>query len=156
MTSFTFSPQFSDKDETKVIFQDSREARPRNRSPDKGEQKENPTKDDEEIKQKRMKKEENRGEARSGQGSTVETRSVLFERMLFIYAKEGQVKAYSAEEIRPIEIDLKRDGWHHTATIDPARWIEELANGNENPSDILDKIQFKPNAESCDPTQKGS
>lgn len=93
-----------------------------------------------------MAKKETRGGAGSSQGCTVETRSVLFDRMLFIYAKDGQVKCYSAEEIRPIEIHLKQDGWHHTATIDPARWIEELANGNENPSDILDKIQFKPNA----------
>lgn len=95
-----------------------------------------------------MAKKETRGGARRGQGRTVETRSVLFDGMLFIYAKEGRVKCYSAEEIRPIEIDLKRDGWHHTATIDPARWIEELANGNENPSDILDEIQFKPNDQS--------
>lgn len=95
---------------------------------------------------------ENRGGARHGQGCTVETRSVLFDRMLFIYAKEGLVKCYSAEEIRPIEIDLKQDGWHHTATIDPARWIEAMANGPEDPSDILDEIQFKPNV----PTQKGS
>ena len=66
-------------------------------------------------------------------------------RMLFIYAKDGRVKCYSAEEIRPIESAVKKDGWHHTATIDPARWIEAMANGSEDPSDILDEIQFKPN-----------
>jgi hypothetical protein len=73
--------------------------------------------------------------------------NVLFGRMLFIYAKDGRVKCYSADEIRPIESEVKGDGWHHTATIDPARWIEAMANGSEDPSDILDEIQFKQNAE---------
>lgn len=74
------------------------------------------------------------------------SRNVLFGRMLFIYAKSGKVKCYSAEEIQPIESALKQAGWHHTATIDPARWIEAMANGSEDPSDILDEIQFKANA----------
>ena len=41
--------------------------------------------------------------------------NVLFGRLLFIFAKNGRVKCYSAEEIRPIESDVKREGWHHTA-----------------------------------------
>lgn len=43
-------------------------------------------------------------------------------------------------------------GWSHTATIDPARWIEAMANGNTNPSDMLDELQFKPNAKEQTPT----
>jgi hypothetical protein len=32
-------------------------------------------------------------------------------------------------------------GWRHTATIDPARWIEAMANGNTEPSDMLDELR---------------
>ena len=61
--------------------------------------------------------------------------------MLFIFSKEGTVKIHAAQEVLAIEKKL-RDGWTHTATIDPAKWIEEMANGRRNPSDMLDEIQF--------------
>ena len=59
---------------------------------------------------------------------------------LFIYAKEGRVKCLTVDEAH--EEKLTSEGWTHTATIDPARWIEAMANGQRNPSDMLDEIQF--------------
>lgn len=67
---------------------------------------------------------------------------IKLNRMLFIYALEGAIKCLSAEEIQ--EEELLADGWKHTATIDPARWIEEMANGHQEPTDMLDEIQFMP------------
>ena len=69
--------------------------------------------------------------------------TIKLDRMLFIYALNGVIKCLSAEEIQ--EAELLAAGWKHTATIDPARWIEEMANGHESPSDMLDEIQFAPN-----------
>lgn len=66
----------------------------------------------------------------------------LFGRLLFVYALNGVVKCFSPEEIRPIESVMQNIGWKHTATIDPARWIELMANGNADPSDMLDELHF--------------
>ena len=63
--------------------------------------------------------------------------------ILFIYAKEGVVRCYTADEIRGMEIQISLQGWKHTATINPARWIEAMANGYREPSDMLDEIQGK-------------
>jgi hypothetical protein len=60
--------------------------------------------------------------------------------MLFVYALDGVIKCLFAEEIQ--EAELAAEGWKHTATIDPARWIEAIANGHDDPSDILDELQF--------------
>jgi len=60
---------------------------------------------------------------------------------LFIYAKEGKIKCLTVDEAH--EEKLTSDGWTHTATINPARWIEAMANGDQDPSDMLDEIQFK-------------
>lgn len=68
----------------------------------------------------------------------------LFGRLLFVYALNGVVKCFSADEIRPLESAMLDIGWKHTATIDPARWIEAMANGNNDPSDMLDELQFCP------------
>ena len=67
---------------------------------------------------------------------------IKLNRMLFIYALEGVIKCLSAEEIQ--EAELLAAGWKHTATIDPARWIEAIANGHQEPSDMLDELQFMP------------
>jgi len=72
-------------------------------------------------------------------------RTIKVNRILFIYALNGVIKCYSDEELQEIEARLLDEGWKHTATIDPARWIEAMANGYENPSDMLDEIQFAPN-----------
>jgi hypothetical protein len=70
--------------------------------------------------------------------------SALFGRLLYIYVLNGVVKCYSADEIRNEESLLLAAGWKHTATIDPARWIEAMANGTTEPSDMLDELQFCP------------
>jgi hypothetical protein len=62
-------------------------------------------------------------------------------RYLFIYAKEGKVKCLTVDQAH--EEKLTSEGWAHTATIDPARWIETMANGQRDPSDMLDELQFK-------------
>jgi hypothetical protein len=60
---------------------------------------------------------------------------------LFIYAKEGRIKCLTVDEAH--EEKLTSEGWTHTATINPARWIEAMANGEHKlPSDMLDELQF--------------
>ena len=71
--------------------------------------------------------------------------TIKLNRMLFIYAFNGKIKCLSVEEIPESQSMMLEAGWKHTATIDPARWIEAMANGHENPSDMLDEIQFAPN-----------
>ena len=67
----------------------------------------------------------------------------MIPQFLFIYAKEGKIKCYTADEIRGKESQISMQGWTHTTTINPARWIEAMANGDQDPSDMLDEIQFK-------------
>jgi len=69
-------------------------------------------------------------------------RADKIDQILFIYALNGRIKCLSVEEIE--EPLLLAEGWKHTATIDPARWIEAMANGNDDPSDMLDELQFSP------------
>jgi hypothetical protein len=57
---------------------------------------------------------------------------------LFIYAKEGKIKCLTIDEAH--EEKLTSEGWTRTATINPARWIEAIANGNQDPSYMLDEI----------------
>ena len=59
---------------------------------------------------------------------------------IFIYAKEGRIKCLTIDEA--YEEKLTSEGWTHTTTINPARWIEFIANGKRDPSDMLDELQF--------------
>lgn len=61
--------------------------------------------------------------------------------LLFIYAKEGMIRCLNGND--SIKENPIAEGWTHTATIDPAKWIEAMANGQRDPSDMLDEIQFK-------------
>jgi hypothetical protein len=70
--------------------------------------------------------------------------AIKLDRLLFIYALNGVIKCYSDKELRGTEPMLEAAGWKHTATIDPARWIESMANGHDDPSDMLDELQFLP------------
>ena len=45
---------------------------------------------------------------------------------VFIYAKEGKIKALSLEDVDTNQ--LKSDGWVHTTTLDVCRFIEYLHN----------------------------
>ncbi len=78
------------------------------------------------------------------QQDTKHMRTIKLDRMLFIYALNGVIKCYSDQELQEVEAKLLDEGWKHTATIDPARWIENIANGNDDPSDMLDELQFSP------------
>lgn len=60
--------------------------------------------------------------------------------ILFVYAKSGRIQCLNNEDARIMQLD--KNGWTHTATINAARWIEEMANGHSNPSDMLDELQF--------------
>jgi len=73
--------------------------------------------------------------------------SALSGRILFVWAKDSRIACFSSDEIRGKEDTMKRDGWAHTATIDPARWIEHMANGDDDPSDMLEELQFLPNTQ---------
>ena len=55
-------------------------------------------------------------------------------------AKDGAIRCLSPNEARRDQDMLLDAGWRHTATIDPARWIEAMANGAKDPSDMLDEI----------------
>jgi hypothetical protein len=68
--------------------------------------------------------------------------TIKLNRLLYIYGINGLIKCLSADEIQ--ETELIAAGWKHTATIDPALWIEAMANGKEDPSDMLDELQFSP------------
>jgi hypothetical protein len=76
--------------------------------------------------------------------------------MLFIYALNGVIKCYSDQELLDVEARLLDEGWKHTATIDPARWIENIANGNDDPNDMLDELQFSPANAQGDSRRAGS
>jgi hypothetical protein len=65
--------------------------------------------------------------------------SMNIPQFLFIYAKEGKIKCLTVDEAHREK--LTSEGWTHTATINAARWIEAMANGDHKlPSDMLDEI----------------
>lgn len=62
---------------------------------------------------------------------------------IFILAKNGRVKGFYSEHRASFDQHIS-DGWKHTATIEPRGWIEHLMNGNEDPSDLMDELNFGP------------
>ena len=50
------------------------------------------------------------------------------ENIIFIYAKDGKVKALNIKDAKPQAESLLSDGWKHTATINSCTWIEYLCN----------------------------
>jgi hypothetical protein len=50
------------------------------------------------------------------------------ENIIFIYAKDGKVKAFNLEDAKAQAESLLSDGWKHTATLDSCTWIEYLCN----------------------------
>lgn len=89
--------------------------------------------------------EENRNNATAPRSVDQQQVCSAFARTLFVWAKDGKIRCFSPDEIRSGEDAWKANGWRHTATIDPARWIEAMANGNTDPSDMLDELQMGPN-----------
>jgi len=52
---------------------------------------------------------------------------------IFVYAKDGKIKALDLETALDGEEDkLKSEGYTHTATLDPCRFIEYLCNESQN------------------------
>ena len=58
--------------------------------------------------------------------------------ILFIYSKDGKVKAHS-EIIGSMHHDLTKDGYKHTATINAAIFVEYLCNECE---DLAREVKF--------------
>ncbi len=56
------------------------------------------------------------------------------DRLLFIYAKEGEIIVLNSDEAKYCDIVTARD-WKHTMTIDPQAWIENMVN--EGPVDEM-------------------
>jgi hypothetical protein len=50
------------------------------------------------------------------------------ENTVFIYSKNGEVKALSLNQAKEKEASLKNEGWKHTATLDPCKFIEHICN----------------------------
>ena len=52
---------------------------------------------------------------------------------IFVYAKDGKIKVLDLESIIDgKEENLKNEGYIHTATIDPCRFIEYLCNESKS------------------------
>jgi hypothetical protein len=62
--------------------------------------------------------------------------------ILYVYARQGKVQCLTSDELRASKSSLWADGWKHTATINPARWIESLCMGHGDPSDMIDDLQI--------------
>jgi hypothetical protein len=59
--------------------------------------------------------------------------------LLFIYSKDGVIKCLTMQQSLDMEPFIKGQ-WKHTATIDPAKWIEVLVN-NRNGLELIDEVK---------------
>ena len=50
------------------------------------------------------------------------------EQIVFIYAKEGEIKVLGLENSIANKESLIKEGWKHTQTIDACMWIEYIHN----------------------------
>lgn len=60
--------------------------------------------------------------------------------IIFVYARDGEVKCMNYYESIHFAAQMVREGWKHTATISPARWIEALANGKKTTDSMRDFV----------------
>lgn len=51
--------------------------------------------------------------------------------LVFVYAKDNEIKVLDFEKAKNIEDVLKSEGWFHTATLDPCVFIQHLHNNCE-------------------------
>ena len=58
----------------------------------------------------------------------------------FVYAKDGKIIVLDLERAKQVENELKADGWVHTDTLNPCRFLEFLANNSEE-QDILIELE---------------
>lgn len=63
---------------------------------------------------------------------------------IFVYAKDGNIKCLTLEQAKAQQAVLKNEGWIHTTTLDPCRFIESLyeSDGEDLPF-IINKLAEK-------------
>lgn len=59
---------------------------------------------------------------------------------VFVFSKEGKIKVLGLEKAKEQKVELLKNGWEHTATIDPCVWIEYLFNQSED-VDIVAEVR---------------
>ena len=66
--------------------------------------------------------------------------------VLFVFARDREIKCLSTDQARDNQKQMIAEGWKHTSTIDPARWIEALINHpeglDEESTRLMDELQF--------------
>jgi hypothetical protein len=62
------------------------------------------------------------------------------ERFIFIYAKDGKIKALTHSQALEKENKLKDDAWSHTATLDVTTFLQYLHNDCEK-EDLLNEVK---------------
>jgi len=50
---------------------------------------------------------------------------------VFVYIFNGDYRCLGINEAQTIGKQLIKEGWKHTATLNPETWIEFMLNGNE-------------------------
>lgn len=60
--------------------------------------------------------------------------------VVFIYAKNGKIKALDIEQTKKLWAELAKDGWIHTQTLDTCAWIQYLHN-DCNEVDLMNEIE---------------
>lgn len=61
-------------------------------------------------------------------------------KFVFIYAKEGKIKALNIQEAKRRQNELVKENWIHTATLDACVYIEHLHNDCED-VDLIDEMK---------------
>ena len=60
--------------------------------------------------------------------------------VIFIYAKDGKIKALDIEQTRQYQSELIKEGWIHTQTLDTCAWIQYIHN-DCNEVDLMNEIK---------------
>lgn len=65
--------------------------------------------------------------------------------MFRVYSKNGSITTLAASSDISCHEELIKEGWVHTATIAPDKWIEALMNGTpDNANDMMDELCLGP------------
>jgi hypothetical protein len=62
------------------------------------------------------------------------------EPILFIYNKEGKIKALDLSNAKAQEAELVNNGWRHNATIHAGTFIEHIYNNSKDGKEMLNKM----------------
>jgi uncharacterized protein YjhX (UPF0386 family) len=62
------------------------------------------------------------------------------QKFVFVYAKDGKIKALNIEESKRLQEELVKDGWVHTQTLDAYVYIQYLHNDCEE-VDLIDEMK---------------